>query len=78
VADLLDPVVDYVTERQARALRTIVDASKWVRDVANMTLRTSDAHGPVVITEQDATRFMYDWERSGAWSLRGWGAVQRG
>lgn len=64
--------VDYVSEREATAIRcNAFGAGVWQENIAEMTIEFKDREGIIAIPRNDVARFMFDWQRCGAWSLHG-------
>ena len=68
----MDYRVDYLTEREAAAIRCNYAWPDSVRyNAHDMTLSFPTGDGVVTIPERTVARFVSDWRRSGAWSLKG-------
>lgn len=64
--------VDYVTEREATAIRcNAFGLGDWRENCALMTIEFRDQDGIVAVPRSTVMRFMDDWRRCGAWSLHG-------
>lgn len=61
--------VDYVTEREASAIRGGFDFGGWHVDHCNRTI-VFPAYD-VTLPIDTVQRFTDDWKRSGVWALRG-------
>lgn len=61
---------DYVTEREACAIRGM-PFGNWLSNHCNMTVEFKDNVGRFEVPRDLVTRYWYDWERSGMWSLPG-------
>ncbi len=69
---MTSPCVDYVTEREAAAIRcNAFGMGDWNVNYCDMTIEFRDAGGAIAIPWDTVARFMADWRRSGAWSLFG-------
>lgn len=65
----MEVFVDYVTEREAKAIRGGFDLGGWHIDHCNMTIVfPTDGISVPIGTVQ---RFTDDWRRSGVWALKG-------
>ena len=64
--------VDYVTEREAHAIRCCASGwMNWHEDFNDMTLRVRIGDDVVIIPTAKVADFMEDWRKSGVWTLYG-------
>lgn len=64
--------VNYVTEREAAAIRHAFDGFGRVdEDVANMSFVFRDEMGAFSVPIDTVHRFIEDWRQCGGWALRG-------
>lgn len=63
-------VADYVTEREATAIRGMIFGG-WLEDCRLMTIEFKDREGRFSVPIDTVKRYHEDWQRSGQWSIAG-------
>lgn len=63
--------VDYLSEREAAAIRMNYPRGEVDHDIANMRYRFRTSDGIVEIDQETVMKFIDDWKRTGCWLLHG-------